>query len=123
MHLTWEGHEKRLIGVLQKILNGMLLNHRLKDITHDVLVTFMAEVCAIVNNRPLMDVSSDPEALTLLTPSMLLTMKTNTQSFPSFGTKDALKSTGKCVQVTADEFWHRWKTEYLHTLSSEVAGS
>ena len=62
-------------------------NHRLKDITHDVHVIFIAEVCAFVNNRPLMDVSNDPEAPILLIPSMPLTMKTNTQLFPSFGTR------------------------------------
>ncbi|XP_062601577.1 uncharacterized protein LOC134263265 [Saccostrea cucullata] len=111
---AWE----RLIGVSKKTLNAMLLDHRLKDITHDVLITLMAQVCAFVNNRPLTDVSSDPEAPTLLTPSMLLTMKTkqDTEPFPSFGTKDALKSTWKHEQVLAEEFWHRWKTEYLHNL-------
>ncbi|XP_062600609.1 uncharacterized protein LOC134262251 [Saccostrea cucullata] len=85
---AWE----RLIGVSRKILNAMLLDHRLKDITHDVLIMLMAEVCAFVNNRSLTDVSSDPEAPILLTPSMLLTMKTkqDTVCFPSFGTKDHL---------------------------------
>lgn len=55
--------------------------------------------------------------------SMLSTMKTkhDVKPFPTFGSKDALKSTWKCVQVMADEFWHRWKTEYLHNLSQEVA--
>lgn len=49
---------------------------------------------------------------------MLLTMKTkhDVKPFPSFGSKDALKSIWKRVQVMADEFWHRWKTEYLHNL-------
>nr|XP_034320016.1 uncharacterized protein LOC105322041 [Crassostrea gigas] len=111
---AWE----RLIGVSKRVLNAMLLDHQQRDITHDVLTTLMAEVCAIVNKRPLTDVSSDPEAPTLLTPSMLLTMKTkhDVELFPSFSSKDALKSTWKRVQVMADEFWHRWKTEYLHNL-------
>nr|XP_034315801.1 uncharacterized protein LOC117685500 [Crassostrea gigas] len=88
---AWE----RLIGVSKRVLNAMLLDHQQRDITHDVLTTLMAEVCAIVNNRPLTDVSSDTEAPTLLTPSMLLTMKTkhDVKPFPSFGSKDALKST------------------------------
>lgn len=59
---AWE----RLIGVSKRVLNAMLLDHQQRDITHDVLTTLMAEVCAIVNNRPLTDVSSDPEAPTLL---------------------------------------------------------
>lgn len=39
----------------------------------EVLVTLFAEVCAIVNSRPLVQVSCDPEVHDLLTPSTLLT--------------------------------------------------
>ena len=46
----------------------------------------MAEVCAIVNNRPLVEVSTDPEDPRLLTPSVLLTMKnvSDVNPFPPF---------------------------------------
>jgi hypothetical protein len=38
-------------------------------LTHEVLTTFMAEACALVNNRPLAPVSSDPQEPTPLSPS------------------------------------------------------
>lgn len=111
---AWE----RLIGVAKRILNAMLLKNRLKDLTHDVLVTLMSEVCAIINNRPLVNVTSDPDSPVILTPSMLLTMKTTSDvnTLPCFGTKDALRSTWKHVQLLAEEFWRKWKCEYLHGL-------
>lgn len=42
----------------------------------------MAEVTAIVNARPLVPVSSDPESPLILTPSMLLTQKICTPASP-----------------------------------------
>jgi hypothetical protein len=84
----------------------MLLQHKHKDLTHDVLVTLMAEICAIINNRPLIDVLSDPESPDMLTPSRILTMKSvhDINPFPTFSSKDGLKSVWKRVQLLADEF-------------------
>lgn len=48
--------------VVRKILDSLLTSFKLKTLTHDVLVTFMAEVSAIVNARPIVPVSSDSEA-------------------------------------------------------------
>lgn len=71
----------------------------------------MSEICAIVNNSSL-DVSCDSESPHLITPSMLLTMKTSpdVKPFPPLCTKDALKSAWKNVQVMAEDFWRRWMT-------------
>lgn len=89
-----------------------------KNFTHDILTTLFAEVCAIVNNRPLVGISTDPGSPMPLTPSMLLTMKTtpDVSHFPPFSSKDTLRATWKSVQSLADEFWRRWKSEYLHGL-------
>ena len=46
---VWE----RMIGVTRKILDSMMSNASDRTFTHDVLCTFMAEVCAIINNRPI----------------------------------------------------------------------
>ena len=53
---SWE----RMIGLARRILDAMFL--QLKDkLTHEVLVTFMAEVAAIINARPLVTVTMDPD--------------------------------------------------------------
>ena len=54
---VWE----RMIGVTRRILDSMLLNND-KSLTHEVLCTFLAEVSAIVNARPLVPVSTDVES-------------------------------------------------------------
>ena len=46
---VWE----RMIGITRKILDAMLLEHGSRALTHEVLSTFMLEVCAIVNSRPI----------------------------------------------------------------------
>lgn len=68
---AWE----QLIGVAHRILDSMFPQHRFSSLTHEVLVTLMAEVCAIMNAKPLLPVSNDPKNPLILTPSMLLTQK------------------------------------------------
>lgn len=45
----WE----RMIGMTRKILDSMLLESRSKPLTHETLATFLCEVCAIINSRPI----------------------------------------------------------------------
>lgn len=77
--------------------------------THEVLVTFMSEVTAIINARPLVPVSTDPEFPFILTPSMLLTQKPGNLTTPQedFSKKDMLQSQWKRVQALAEMFWNR----------------
>lgn len=64
--------------------------------------------------------SYDPECPCPLTPAMLLTMKTDqtVRSFQldDFNKKDIYKKQWRCVQYLADQFWARWRVEYLPSL-------
>ncbi|XP_033978378.1 uncharacterized protein LOC117476110 [Trematomus bernacchii] len=113
---SWE----RLIGVARRILDAMLLQTGSVRLTHEVLSTFMAEVMAIINARPLVSVSTDPDMPAVLTPSMLLTQKMSAVSAPpgNFDTAQLFGKQWKQVQCLADTFWKRWKGEYLSTLQS-----
>ena len=95
MGSVWE----RLIGTVKRIMNAMILQRQGRNPTHEELTTLMLEICAIVNNRPFMDVSCDPDSPVMLTPSMLLTIKTssNVSQFPPFINKEALRSSWKNV--------------------------
>lgn len=115
---SWE----RMIGICRRILDSMLSELSNKNLTHDVLVTLMAEVSAIVNARPLVSVSTDPESPSVLSPATLLTMKTeqSVKSFKleDFGVKDLYKRQWRQVQYLSNQFWSRWRKEYLCSLQS-----
>lgn len=107
-----------MIGTARRILDSML--SKVPFLTHEVLTTIMAEVSAMINNRPLVPVSSDPENPTILSPATLLTQKTEDWPVPQgdFTTKDMYKSQWRQVQLLANTFWKRWKREYLSSLQS-----
>lgn len=111
---VWE----RMIGVAWRILDGLLLKVHSPSLTHEVLVTLIAEVVAIMNTRAIVPVSSDPNMPTVLTPAMLLTQKVDSVSAPSgdLDLKDLYWSRWKEVQGLADSFWKRWRQVFLATL-------
>ncbi|XP_056879986.1 uncharacterized protein LOC130520291 [Takifugu flavidus] len=109
---SWE----RMIGIARRILDSMFLQDKV-HLTHEVLCTVMAEVTAIINARPLLPVSSDPENPFILSPSMLLTQKSCLPPPPgTFLDKDLYIKQWRQVQALADQFWTRWRREYLPTL-------
>ncbi|XP_069122241.1 uncharacterized protein [Argopecten irradians] len=111
---VWE----RMIGMARRILDSMLLQPKNKCLTHDVLSTLMYEVAAIINSRPIAQVSSDPEHPSILTPSALLTLKVGTphEPFGDLTLKDMYKAQWCAVQVLANDFWKRFSREYLDQL-------
>ncbi|KAM7281667.1 uncharacterized protein ISCGN_006482 [Ixodes scapularis] len=113
---AWE----RMIGISRRILDSMLLEHRPSRLSHEVLVTFLAEVSAIINARPLVPVSMDPECWDILSPSTLLTQKVGGDTLPpcEFNVKDLYRSQWHQMQWLADSFWHRWRRGFLTTLQS-----
>lgn len=70
---VWE----RVIGMTRRILDSLLLDVPGQSLTHEMLITFLAEVTAIINSRPLVLLDTDSENPTPLSPSMLLTQKHN----------------------------------------------
>ena len=114
---VWE----RMIGVCRRILDAVLRETNVGlPLTHELLTTFLAEVCAIiVNSRPLVPVSTDPEAPEILTPATILTMKTTPLYAPP-GDYTQTTNTFGCqwrrVQHLAETFWSRWRREFLPTL-------
>ena len=82
----------------------------------------MTEVEVIVNSRPLtVEIISDPKSP--LSPSNLLTMKSRVIMPPpgSFVRPDLYnRRKWKRLQNLADEFWSRWRKEFLSTLQARL---
>ncbi|KAI7802674.1 hypothetical protein IRJ41_016809, partial [Triplophysa rosa] len=111
---VWE----RLIRVARRILDALLFKTDSTRLSHEVLVTLMSEVMAIMNARPLVPVSSDPDMPNVLSPATLLTQKLETVSAPKgeYDLKDLYNKQWRQVQSLADAFWKCWRQEYLTTL-------
>lgn len=75
---SWE----RMIGLARRVLDSMLCKSEVKNLTHEVLCTLMAEVMCIINSRPITTVSDDPELPSILSPNVLLTQKVNSDVEP-----------------------------------------
>ncbi|VDH91167.1 Hypothetical predicted protein [Mytilus galloprovincialis] len=97
--------------------------HHLRSLTHDVLNTLMAEVSAIVNSRPLVPVSTDPENPLILNPGMLLTQKHEKTDYiftsdhlGEFDKRNLYLAEWRRVQALVSVFWSRWRKEYLPLL-------
>ncbi|XP_055997867.1 uncharacterized protein LOC130047266 [Ostrea edulis] len=99
---VWE----RAIGSARRILDSMLLQEVPKELTHEVLVTLMAEVCAILNSRPITALDADPSSPMVLSPNILLTQKQGEIGTFSdhLSIKDMYSASWKHVQVLSDMF-------------------
>lgn len=111
---VWE----RMNGICRRILDAILLQTHI-TLTHEVLTTFMAEVVAIVNNRPLVPISTDPEVPEILTPNRILTLKRlPLYALSGDDPNDVYGRQWKQVQRLASEFWKKWRSEYLPLLQT-----
>ncbi|XP_006823753.1 uncharacterized protein LOC102809855 [Saccoglossus kowalevskii] len=111
---VWE----RLIKSVRTALSGIL--EKQSQQLDDELITFLTEAEAIVNSRPLtyLDMSSTDTGEPL-TPSQLLTQKSKViLPLPgAFVPQDLYcRKRWRRVQYLANEFWRRWRLEYLPTL-------
>ncbi|XP_060596015.1 uncharacterized protein LOC132750093 [Ruditapes philippinarum] len=112
---VWE----RQIRTVRNILSGLLHNFG-GQLDDEALRTFACEVTAIVNSRPLsVESLNDPLSAEPLTPNHLLTMKTRVLLPPpgNFISTDLYtRRRWRRIQYLANEFWNRWRTEYLNNL-------
>ncbi|KAK0139213.1 hypothetical protein N1851_024140 [Merluccius polli] len=112
---VWE----RQIRTIRSILTVML-DQSASRLDTTTLRTFLYETMAIINSRPLsVEHLHDPTGPEPLTPNHILTMKSSVILPPpgQFCKEDLyLNKRWKRVQFLANEFWQRWKKEYLLNL-------
>ena len=116
---AWE----RQIGTIRRVLGAMFAELGSHQLTHELLVTLMAEVTAIVNARPISAIPTDADEPQPLSPSMLLTMKTRPLGPPpgNFVPPDVYaRRRWRRVQYLADQFWIRWRREYLQSMQTRT---
>ena len=78
---------------------------------------------AIINGRPItLQNMNDPETLTPLTPNHLLTFKSNGVAPPPGHFDIYSRKRWRRVQEITNEFWQRWKKEFVLTLQLDKNG-
>jgi hypothetical protein len=92
-----------------------------KSLSRDEFTTLLAEATSIVNNTPLSDISEDPNDPVPLSPAMLLTLKPcpNLATSEDYTECDILaygKRRWRRIQYLAEQFWIRWRKEYIQNL-------
>ncbi|KAK3085303.1 hypothetical protein FSP39_001304 [Pinctada imbricata] len=111
----WERQIRTVRSALSSIMQDF--GSQLDD---ETLRTFFSEAMAIVNSRPLSIATlNDPLSVEPLTPNHLLTMKSKVILPPpgKFMRNDLYcRRRWRRVQYLSDQFWCRWKREYLQTL-------
>ena len=128
-HIEWKfnppsaphhgGCWEREIRSLKKVLNALCseFSGKLK-MTDELLLTFMCEVENILNNRPLTSLTDDPSDPEPLTPNHLLRLKSD-DYLPDgvYDAKDIFhRRKWRQVQHMAENFWIRYRREYLPLL-------
>ena len=114
---VWE----RQIRTVRSVLTGLLGRETSTRLDSTSLRVVMYEVMAIVNSRPLtVDQLGDFDGPLPLTPNHILTMKSGVVAPPPPGvfTREDLylSKRWRKVQFIADQFWSRWKREYLQSI-------
>ena len=116
---VWE----RQIRSARAVLTAILMVHP-GQLTDESLRTNLAEVESIIKSRPLTtETIKDVNSLQPISPSMLLTQKTKIIMPPpgKFMPADSYsRRQWRRVQHLAQEFWTRWRKEFLSTLQSRM---
>ena len=111
---SWE----RMIRTVRGVLKSLLKEHADK-LNDESFTTLLAEAESVVNSRPLTTQSLNDPCIEPLTPNHILTLKTKPVLPPpgNFQREDLYcRKRWRQVQHLANEFWARWKKEYLASL-------
>ena len=114
---VWE----RQIRSVRNILSSLMKTHG-HMLNDESFRTLIVEAEAIVNSRPLtVDTISDPDSPNPLSPMNILTLKPKVTRGPPgvFQKEDVYcRKRWRRVQHIANEFWFRWRREYLLALQN-----
>ncbi|XP_043475035.1 uncharacterized protein LOC122506784 [Leptopilina heterotoma] len=109
----WEAAVKSFKSHFTRIAGNSLL-------TYEQLHTYVVEIEAILNSRPLTPLSSDPNDLLPLTPGHF-SIGNSLTSLPQHDLRNILTNRHSCwelAQQMRQHFWSRWHKEYINELLS-----
>ena len=112
---VWE----RMIGCARSVLTSLISTHG-HTMDDELFRTLLTEAEAIVNSRPLSySAGASDDTIVPLSPNQILTLKSRVAvPYPgSFSSVDLYtRQRWRRVQFLANQFWTRWRREFLPTL-------
>nr|XP_047137485.1 uncharacterized protein LOC124813988 [Hydra vulgaris] len=106
----WGGYFERLVASTKRCLRKVIANARL---TYEELLTILAEVEAVVNNRPITFTYNKPGD-TPLTPNHLLYGRTlNFLAIEDDNIEYNLNARSAYISNILNHYWKRWRDEYV----------
>ncbi|XP_076660338.1 uncharacterized protein LOC143363666 [Halictus rubicundus] len=108
----WEAAVKSLKHHLKRVVGDELF-------TYEQFATFVTEIEAILNSRPLTPLSSDPNDPLSLTPGHFLigTTITSVPEADFTASPNNRLSNWQHIQKVKQDFWKRWSKEYIQQLN------
>lgn len=95
------------------------LHRALKNVnlTFEELTTALCQIESILNSRPLCELSTNPNDLSVLSPAHILNIIIEAAPDEDLSeTRTGYLSRWQLVQKVAQDFWYRWRMEYLNQL-------
>ncbi|XP_031359033.1 uncharacterized protein LOC116182631 [Photinus pyralis] len=111
----WEASVKNLKHYIKRLTNQT-------NLTFEEFYTFIVQVEAILNSRPVTPLSSDPNDFEPLTPGHFL-IGAPLNSLPQEEVMDrkfSVLSKYFQIQQMVQHFWHRWSQDYINTLQQRT---
>ena len=115
----WGGYIERCVQTVKRALNRILGNAVL---TFEEYTTYLYEVAALINSRPITSVHDSGDEAEPVSPSMLLCGRSLIQVPPMYEIKVDGKAPQMCtgrlryLEKLKSYFWTRWQREYLADL-------
>lgn len=110
----WEAHIKSVKRHLIRVSGDMIY-------TFEEFVTLLTQIEGVINSRPLCPLSSNPSDLNPLTPAHFLIGRTimNVSEEDYSNTKLNRLAVYERIQKIKQDFWKRWRNEYLTELQQK----
>ena len=108
------GFYERMFRTVRKLIRSLVAEATLDEFD---LLTLVAEIERIINDRPITGLPSSPDDAATISPSMIISGNMCDSLPPdTFVKADGFRRSWKKTQFLADVFWEKWLAQYLPSL-------